>query len=141
MKKVVLITLVYTIFLPFIFSTISQAKGKKIQINERNFPNVSIRMVFSEKIDKNKDGILQRKELDKVKKLKIDGDCKDIDIQGISYLSRLRELEIKARSISSIDDLRKLTKLKKLSLTMSVGGNLRLAYGPKNLEELTINCK
>ena len=119
-------------------STVYAAKGD-VKINKKNFPNAVFRENVSYYYDKNKNGILSKKELQSVKKMDLYlGDPNNVQsIKGIEYFSNLASLDLSDNCLESLD----VTKNKKLE-ELSVNDNYNLKElnisGNKKLKKL--NC-
>lgn len=120
---------------------VNAAQGD-VQINETNFPDAEFRRYISDKIDLNKDGVLSKAEIKKVKKIKLGWsdsknnsqpyDCKDMT--GIGVFTELTDLDFNRIGKVSILDLYKNKKLKTLDCSniglkkLNISSNKQLEY-------------
>lgn len=100
--------------------SVSQAKEKQLAISKKNFPDKYIRKYLKKYYDKNKDGVLNRKELKKVTKvIATDPDPNNyvvINPKGLHKLPNLKEVFLSEVSEKEIKELRKIKHLDELEL-------------------------
>lgn len=110
----------------FFTSTVYAAKGD-VKIDSNHFPDELFRQKISSDYDKNKDGILSKKELQAVKKIEMnDGNGGELTLKttkGIEYFSNLQDLIIYhdfGKSNFQNLDISKNKKLKYVDVELSL---------------------
>lgn len=114
---------------------VNAAQGD-VQINETNFPDAEFRRYISDKIDLNKDGVLSKAEIKKIKEIHIDNDdytCKSLD--GIGVFTELKTLECSGQKDLSKLDLDKNKKLEVVECSFCRMKELNVS-GAVNLKKL-----
>lgn len=144
MLKTLCMAAVMAFGMAFFTSTVYAAKGD-VKIDSNHFPDELFRQKVSSDYDKNKDGVLSKKELQAVKKIEMDDVDDDGDrtlktVKGIEYFSNLEELYI-SHSFLGIGNFQNLdiSKNKKLKY-IKISGNLKKLDVSKNPELLVLKC-
>ena len=107
-----------------------------IRINEKHFPDRGLRGAIIGYVDKNKNGFLNKEELEEAKILPVWGECSDLS--GVEKLKNLESISF--RECSDLSGIEKLTNLKSLGLSNTCP-DLSAVENLTNLEEITIeNC-
>lgn len=112
-------------------SIVHAATKETVSITKSNFSSSYIRQKLSKQYDKDKNGILNRKEINKIKNLKIQWDV--VDLKGLSKLKKLEKLELDVELVKNIKELSKLKNLKELDFSVTKIKKLDL----KNNKKLT----
>lgn len=119
------------------------ATGSVVEINTSKFPDKYFRKYVSKKYDKNKDNVLDKKEIKKATRFYWDYDysSKIASLKGIEYLTSLETIKKHSLQVTKIKtmDLRKLTKLEEIVWT---GDNVKkVKLGKKNKKLYYVNYK
>lgn len=129
----------------FFTSTVYAAKGD-VKIDSNHFPDELFRQKVSSDYDKNKDGVLSKKELQAVKEIEMndvddDGDRTLKTVKGIEYFSNLEDLTI-YYGYSEDSDFQNLdiSKNKKLKYVDVDKGSLKKLDVSKNPELVGLHC-
>jgi len=107
-----------------------------IRINEKHFPDRGLIGAIIGYVDKNKNGYLNKEELEEAKILPVWGECSDLS--GVEKLKNLERISF--RECSDLSGIEKLTNLKSLGLSNTCP-DLSAVENLTNLEEISIeNC-
>ena len=112
---------------------------KPVKIDEKHFPDENLRWEISESFDKNKDGILSKKEIRKAKELEVLNYStlkRSLNFSGIEYLPYIKKIGIYSYKIKQKDLNRyPFTKAKKIELSNNHMKSMDFS-ACKELEEL-----
>lgn len=109
MKKNIIKTMIILLAVLSINSLPVMAATRGISIKNTFSDSKIIKTLSDDKYDLNKDGYLSKKEINKIKKLKITTK-RTLNLEGISKLNNLQELFIKGRRINTLEEVQKLKK-------------------------------
>ena len=132
MKKKLLSILLCLVMVVGSLSTAAFAAGS-VEINETNFPDAKFRSFVKEKLDKNKDGILNAMEIAAVKMIEANN-MGIKSLEGVGFFTALETLKCWDNELTGLD-LSKNTALKDLQCSNSKLQSLDLSQNP-NLTQL-----
>lgn len=121
--------------------SVSAATTGKVAINKKNFPDKTFRGYIREEFDKNKDGKLSQREINKATNLcifyQLHARLEKLDCKGIEYFTKLRDVNICGVETVSIN-VSKNKKLENISIYATTIKGLNVK-GNKRLESLGIS--
>lgn len=134
-KKIILLGLLLLISSLFILGNVSEAKS--ISITKKTFPDKYVRKKIR-KYDKNKNGKLEEKEKQKIKKLILYKEKGNLNIKGLSKCTYLKELKVDIPG--KMWSAKEIGKLKKLRIYSVTNANKKIDVSSnKNLLKLELN--